>query len=106
MYLYSMTWTKKEILKLNEFEYLRNELVCVPVDLIDQSEEEFAKMKQLEAELIILNKDVVGYSFTKAIGIFTFKEALEKEEYYLQQGKIFTFHPVNLKNHREQQWIY
>lgn len=98
-----MSWTKEEVLKLNELRYLQNELAFLPVDLIDESEEEIQKMLLLKAELIIANKNVVGYLNTKPIGIYSFQEAVKLEEKYLGQGKIFTYHPVNVNSFNDLQ---
>jgi hypothetical protein len=96
-----MSWTKDEILKLNELKFLQNELAFLPVDLIDESKEEIQEMLLLEAELIVLNKNVVGYVNTKPIGIYSFQEAVKLEEKYIGQGKIFTYHPVNVNSFKD-----
>lgn len=98
-----MTWSKSEIIKLNEFEYLQNELCSIPIDLIDEYDDDIINMLFLEAELIILNKDVIGYRDNEIIGIYTFKEALKMEDFYIQRLQLFTFHVTNVKSHREQQ---
>jgi len=45
---------------------------------------------------------LVGYAGSKPTDIYSFTQAIRKEEYYLQQGKVFTFHPINVKSLREQ----
>jgi hypothetical protein len=85
---------------------LQNELCTLPEDLIEEYVEEIIEMLFLEAELIILNKDVIGYLNTQQIGIYSFKEALKMEEEQLKKEILFTYHPINVKSHREQGQLF
>ena len=106
IYLQAMSWTREEILKLNEYEYLRHCLLCtLPKELLLDHEKDFIKLYQLEAELITLNKYVVTYVNGEINQVLTFSEALEEEQRYIEAGKILTMHSVSVKSYREQQRI-
>ena len=48
-----------------------------------------------EARLLIVNKDVIGYTDNRCSGIFTFIDAIKEAEKCEKFGKEFCFHPVN-----------
>ncbi len=95
-YIYRMKWSIEEIEKIKTYDKLLNELACTSTDTI--REEEICKVLTLEAELLIINKFVVGYTNNTIEGFYSFNEALRKEKYYTRKGKVFTFHPVNFIN--------
>lgn len=93
-YLYNMVkWTKQELKLLKNYDTISNDYAATP-DIVKDTDF-VKKILVLEAKLLIINKPVIGYLGNEAIGIYSFNEALRKEQYYINQGKIFTFHPVN-----------
>lgn len=92
----SIKWTRKELYLLKKYNNCTNEYAAMPKAVKDSTMVQ--KILELEAMLIITNKLVIGYQDNHQIGIFTFNEALRKEQYFIKQGKIFTFHPINYLN--------
>lgn len=86
------SWSDNEIKLLQQYEMLGNEIACLdPNEITDGLMSEFL---YLEAKLLVLNKYMIGYLSDVALGIYTFNEALQLEDYYCSKGKIFIFMPI------------
>lgn len=93
-------WSKYELRMLRGYNYLLNDYAATP-DVVKDSFSEI-RILTLEAKLLISNKPVIGYLDSKGpMGVYTFNEALKKENYYISQGKVFTYHPVGFNSMNE-----
>ncbi|NLT49466.1 MAG: hypothetical protein GXX85_00940 [Ignavibacteria bacterium] len=92
-------WTKQELKLLKIYDTVSNQYAASPDVVKDGMQEQ--RILECEAKLLICNKNVIGYVGNEAIGIYSFNEALKKENYYISQGKIFTYHPVNFINMKQ-----
>lgn len=90
------TWIKNELKVLRKYDKLRNEYAACPDIMKDYYM--VCEILLLEAKLIIIDKPVIGFFDSKFIGIYSFKEALQLEDDYLSNGKIFMYFPINFTN--------
>lgn len=97
-----MYWTKKEIQQLTRYEEINNELAIIPEEIRSTGDKIISERLYLESILLIQNKYVIGYVNTKISGLYSFKEAMDREEYFIKQGKIFTYHPINFRSFEHQ----
>ncbi len=93
------SWTNEELELLKKYDNESNEYAGTP-DIVKDSET-LQDILMLEAKLHSINKPVIGYTENEPVGIFSFIEATEKEQYYIKQGKIFTYHPINFHSMKE-----
>lgn len=91
-------WTDKELRLIKRYEKLSNDYEATP-DVVKECKT-MGEILFMEANLLVCNKDVIGYENNKPVGIFPFKEALHKER-LLMKKCIFTFHPVNYPSMKE-----
>lgn len=91
-----MQWTKEELELLKDWENKNNEIVTIPEYLNDP--EIMNQVFLIEAKLLIYNKPVIGMLDDKIEGIYPFKEACNKVDYFIERKKIFLFYPVNFPN--------
>lgn len=88
-------WTDKELILLKEYEILSLKLcLCDPEDL---KESDQIRKFFLEARLLIMNKNVIGYLDGRPTEIYSFHEAQEIEIQFSKEGSLFTYHPLNFK---------
>lgn len=93
-------WTKELISVFKRTEELKNFLaVKEDSEGCFDPEKYVIELMYLESVLYIYNPYMIGHLYkSKEKGLYTYREAVEWDEYYIKSGKLFFYFPINYKS--------